>query len=202
MRHETHNTRKNIAFIPHQTSFSREGCELIGWSDKNHRTDKVPQYPIGKLIEDGFPSDVDLYAIWGNNLVTVKFIANGGTEVPDAQVPTYTLFGDIPHSTSRLGYSLVNWFTDFFGGQVIQNDFIVMNDLIAYARWKAITYGIAYNVNGHGEQKAYGPTSYTIESEDIVPTSNPVSTGWKFTGWTPSSIPKGSTGDVTFNANW
>ena len=83
-KYHTHNIRRNISFIPHQTPFVREGCALIGWCDKNHRTDQVPQYPVGKVIEGGFPSDIDLYAIWEHHLDKVIFDANGGTEVATA----------------------------------------------------------------------------------------------------------------------
>ena len=198
MNNETYNIRRNISFVPHDTKFTKEGCTLIGWGDESHKSDKIPQYPVGKLIEGGFPSDIDLYAIWSNDLVTVKFIANGGTEVPNAQVPTHTLFGDIPHQTERLGYDFVNWFTELFGGQAIQNDFIIMNDLTAYARWNIIEYAISYEMNGHGIKPS--SNSYTVEDE-YTP-ENPSEIGWTFKGWNPTKINKGTTGNVTFTASW
>lgn len=79
---------------------------------------------------------------------------------------------------------------------------IADSDKTFYASWNASQYTISYNVNGHGEQKAYGPTSYTIESSIITPTSNPSEEGYTFTGWTPPSIPSGSVGNKEFKANW
>ena len=84
---------------------------------------------------------------------------------------------------------------------MITNDFVIENDITVYAHWQIISYTISYNLNGHGEQKAYGPTSYNIESSTITP-SNPSEIGWNFTSWTPSNIPSGSIGDKEFKANW
>ena len=73
-------------------------------------------------------------------------------------------------------------------------------DFVSY--WKAEIYEIKYEMNGHGEEKAYGPTSYTIEDDDIVPSNPDNVEGWTFDKWNPEKIEGGSTGDVAFNAHW
>lgn len=77
-----------------------------------------------------------------------------------------------------------------------------------YAQWSAITYHIAYDLNGGTMTDQ--PTSYTVESANItLPT--PTRTGYTFTGWTGSNgttaqksvtIAKGSTGNKAYTANW
>ena len=56
-------------------------------------------------------------------------------------------------------------------------------------------------MNGHGEIPWNAPRTYTIESDTYIP-DEPRENGLTFKGWTPSSIPHGSIGDITFTANW
>ena len=56
-------------------------------------------------------------------------------------------------------------------------------------------------MNGHGAIPWNAPRTYTIESDTYIP-DEPRENGLTFKGWTPSSIPHGSTGDITFTANW
>lgn len=76
------------------------------------------------------------------------------------------------------------------------------------AQWTPVTYLIAYTLNGGAVSG--NPTSYTIESNAIT-LANPTRNGYNFTGWTGSNgttkqttvtIPKGSTGDKLYSANW
>ena len=45
-------------------------------------------------------------------------------------------------------------------------------------------------------------TSYTVETDTYTPPNASAVTGYDFMGWNPVNIPKGSTGNKTFNANW
>ena len=77
-----------------------------------------------------------------------------------------------------------------------------------YAQWTRDNYTITYNLNGGAITGQ--PTSYNVESNNItLPT--PTKTGYTFTGWTGSNgttpqttvtIPKGSTGNKSYTANW
>jgi len=70
-----------------------------------------------------------------------------------------------------------------------------------------ITYTISYTLNGG--TVTGNPTSYTVESNAIT-LKNPTRTGYNFTGWSGSNgtaqtsvtIPKGSTGNKSYTANW
>ena len=69
------------------------------------------------------------------------------------------------------------------------------------------TYTITYNLDGG--TVSGNPTTYT--SNDTITLNNPTKEGYTFTGWTGSNgttpsttvtIPKGSTGNKTYTANW
>ena len=76
------------------------------------------------------------------------------------------------------------------------------------AKFSPISYTISYNLDGG--TVSGNPTTYTVESNAIT-LNNPTKDGYTFTGWTGSNgttpsttvtIPKGSTGDRTYTANW
>ena len=77
------------------------------------------------------------------------------------------------------------------------------------AVWETIPYTISYELN-KGTNNSSNPTGYTVESENIT-LQNPTRNGYTFIGWTGSNgdtpqttvtIPKGSTGNRTYTANW
>lgn len=57
-------------------------------------------------------------------------------------------------------------------------------------------------MNGHGSPSPQNRQVYTIESAEYFPVAPAAVEGWTFAGWTPASIPAGSTGEFTFTANW
>lgn len=66
------------------------------------------------------------------------------------------------------------------------------------------TFSISYNLNGGS--LATKPSSYTKRDRLVI--GNPTRTGYNFTGWTVSggsgsaTIPVGTTGNMSFTANW
>ena len=68
------------------------------------------------------------------------------------------------------------------------------------AQWTPTQYTITYN--GLEGATHNNPTEYTIESETITFTDPSERVGYKFTGWNPASITKGSTGNKTVTAQW
>ena len=78
-----------------------------------------------------------------------------------------------------------------------------------YAGWSLDTYSITYNLDG-GTNGSGNPSNYTVETSTIT-LAAPSKTGYSFTGWTGSNgttaqtsvtIPKGTTGNKTYTANW
>ena len=82
-------------------------------------------------------------------------------------------------------------------------------DVSISAEYLPIQYTITYDLNG-GENNANNPTTYTVDSNDII-ISQPVRSGFYFWGWTINdgsqivrdyTIPSGTTGNITLKANW
>lgn len=76
-------------------------------------------------------------------------------------------------------------------------------------RFDNVDYSITYNLDG-GAIYASAPTTYDIDTATF-PLPTPTKTGYHFLGWsgtgfdgirTTVNIPKGSTGDRTYTANW
>ena len=70
------------------------------------------------------------------------------------------------------------------------------------AVWTPVEYNIKYNLNG-GYNNAANPTSYNIESKEII-LGDPYRPGYTFEGWYENDtiIETGSTGDKNFTAKW
>ena len=68
------------------------------------------------------------------------------------------------------------------------------------AQWNVIEYDITYDMNGHGVENPNNLLKYTIETGEYTPLPADEVEGLVFLGWTPTSIPAGSTGAVTFTA--
>ena len=147
---------------------------------------------------------VTLYARWTASGYTVTFDANGGgTSSPTTKKVFYgSTYGTLA-TCSRNGYSLDGWYTEKSGGTKITVDTTVTitGAQTLYAHWTPVTYTITYDYK-QGTASNPNPTTYTIESDDIVfqPPSEVI--GYKFDKWTPDSIPKGSAGDKTVKATY
>lgn len=110
----------------------------------------------------------------------------------------------------KSGYSFLGFSTSEDGNvdfSTVINNVNDINDKELYAKWKVNNYTITYNTNGGtlNNQK----TSYTVEDNYILPI--PTKIGYIFSGWTGDNgttpqidvtIPKGSTGNKNYEANW
>lgn len=80
-------------------------------------------------------------------------------------------------------------------GQVLKEDGQILNFI-----YTPIEYCITYDLSGGTLDKS-GKETYTVEDEyipDIIPTKQ----DFKFMGWNPEKIVKGTIGDITFQAQW
>ena len=111
---------------------------------------------------------------------------------------------------SRLGYTQDGWWTRTTGGSNVTSNTSVLGDATYYAHWNLSNYTISYNLNGGSWKSGQTPTTrYTVN--DLVNLLTPEYVGRQFAGWTGSngntpqtevSIPKGSTGNKSYVANW
>ena len=149
-------------------------------------------------IPAGSTGNVTFTANWSAPIVYgIAYVMNGGVN-PAANPATYTVVS--PTITlaapAQLGYAFLGWTP----AGVIPTGSVGARTFTA--NWSApIVYDITYVLNG-GTNAPANPATYTVES-GLITLQNPTRPGYTFLGWTPAgSIPAGSTGDVTFTANW
>ena len=138
---------------------------------------------------------------------TVTLIPNGGSGTFTgwtANGSNYTKTVDagtqitLP-TLSKTGYNFAGW-ND--GTTTVTSPYTPTKDITLTAQWEAVVYDISYQGLEGASNNADNPGTYTIESETITFLPPGERTGYKFTGWTPTSITKGSTGNQTVTANW
>lgn len=147
---------------------------------------------------------------------TIRFNANGGVGTMADQTMEFYIKDYINgNQFTRTGYTFKEWNTKPDGSGTSFADHEVVGDLTdvngavitLYAQWNQ--YTITYTLNG-GVNSPANPTTYNSATPDIT-LITPTKTGYTFTGWTGSNgsspqtsvvIPKGSTGNKNYSANW
>ena len=152
-------------------------------------------------------ADQRLYAHWTANEYTVTVAPNGGTggSCPSYTVSTVQQTRSVTKPT-RTAYSISGWTvtgatggTPTVAGTTLTIPANVSGNLTLTPSWTPDPYPITYT----GYKAAHSnPLTYTIESETIVFTPPEDVVGYKFIGWSPASIAKGSTGSKTVTANY
>lgn len=182
---------------------TRVGYSFAGWYLDDEC--KVKWNFSGDIIT----KDVKLFAAWNQNIYKAEFVTIPNGSVENEIVNTYgKSLGALP-TVTRKGYEFTGWYTEQTGGSAINSSTTITSNVIYYAHWSAKQYKITYDLDGginHHENFNY----YTIESDRIAlkaPTNNTMAfTGWSYEGQVSPVkdviIPKGSTGDVTYKANW
>ena len=104
--------------------------------------------------------------------------------------------------------SVTGYTSNFTGWSSTTGTITAATSITAKFSGTLITYTIGYTLNGG--TVSGNPTSYNITT-DTITLKNPTRTGYTFAGWTGSNgttkqttvtIPKGSTGNKTYTANW
>ena len=104
--------------------------------------------------------------------------------------------------------SVTGYTSNFTGWSSTTGTITAATSITAKFSGTLITYKIGYTLNGG--TVSGNPTSYNITTNTIT-LKNPTRTGYTFAGWTGSNgttkqttvtIPKGSTGNKTYTANW
>lgn len=108
---------------------------------------------------------------------------------------------------TRDGYKFDGW---YYNDKLYKNGvWTLTNDITLKAHWSLIDYKINYILNG-GENNPFNPLNYNINSKSFTLLS-PQKKGHDFLGWTGTNvstmtknvtIASGSTGNLTFTANW
>lgn len=181
----------------------RNGYKFVGWTSDGIT---VPQEIV--TIHQGSMGFRMYTANWKVIEYTITLDMNGG----DAMSPIkYTVEDSftLPYPL-RTGYEFAGWTLDGSGMPPFTPLIIypgTTGDLHYKAEWRLAEYTITMDLNGgSGQEKVV----YTITDEDFeLPT--PTRNGYEFVGWTGErittpqtsvKIPKGSTGNKAYTANW
>ena len=182
---------------------TRNGYEFVGWTGEGITT---PQTSV--KIPKGSTGDKAYTANWQVIEYTITLDTNGGPNVSPIKYTVEDSF-TLPYPL-RPGYEFAGWTLDG-SGMLPATTLIIYygttGDLHYKAEWRLAEYTINMDLNGgSGKEKVV----YTITDEDFeLPT--PTRNGYEFVGWTGErittpqtsvKIPKGSTGNKAYTANW
>ena len=185
---------------------TRNGYEFVGWTGEGII---MPQLNV--TIPTGSTGNRTYTANWEIITYTISVYKGDGSV---AQPISYTV--ETPdfalQPPTRTGYEFLGWqrLDGYAPGEKQMNVTIpkgTTGDRTYTGCWQAIAYTITLDTSGGN---ALDAISYTVESDPItLPT--PVRTGYTFLGWTGEGIttpqtsvkiPKGSTGNKAYTANW
>ena len=182
---------------------TRNGYEFVGWTGERITT---PQTSV--KIPKGSTGNKAYTANWKVIEYTITLDTNGGPNVSPIKYTVEDSF-TLPYPL-RPGYEFAGWVLDG-SGMLPATTLIIYygttGDLHYKAEWRLAEYTITMDLSGgSGQEKVV----YTITDEDFeLPT--PTRNGYEFVGWmgeritTPQTsvkIPKGSTGNKAYTANW
>ena len=182
---------------------TRNGYEFVGWTGEGII---IPQLNV--TIPKGSTGNKAYTANWQVIEYTITLDTNGGPNVSPIKYTVEDSF-TLPYPL-RPGYEFSGWVLDG-SGMLPATTLIIYygttGDLHYKAEWRLAEYTITLDLNGgSGQEKVI----YTITDEDFeLPT--PTRNGYEFVGWTGErittpqtsvKIPKGSTGNKAYTANW
>ena len=182
---------------------TRNGYEFVGWTGEDITT---PQTSV--KIPTGSTGNKAYTANWKVIEYTITLDTNGGPAVSPIKYTVEDSF-TLPYLL-RPGYEFVGWTLDG-SGMIPAMPLIIYHgttgDLRYKAEWRLAEYTITMDLNGGSGQEKMVYTMTDEEFELQTPTRN----GYEFVGWTGErittpqtrvKIPKGSTGNKAYTANW
>ena len=145
--------------------------------------------------------------LYSDQLYTVTMDTAGGDPIRPIQYTVESEAFQLPIPV-RTGYIFLGWTGEGITEpqKTIEIPQGSTGDRTYTANWQVIEYTVTLDVSG-GDP--LDPITYTVETPVILPT--PTSTGYTFLGWTGEGettpqptvvLPKGTTGDKTYTANW
>ena len=182
---------------------TRNGYEFVGWTGEGITT---PQTSV--KIPTGSTGNKAYTANWKVIEYTITLDTNGGPAVSPIKYTVEDSF-TLPYPL-RPGYEFVGWTLDG-SGMIPAMPLIIYHgttgDLRYKAEWRLAEYTITMDLDGGSGQEKMVYTMTDEEFELPTPTRN----GYEFVGWTGErittpqtsvKIPKGSTGNKAYTANW
>ena len=182
---------------------TRNGYEFLGWTGEGITT---PQTEV--IIPTGSTGNRTYTANWKAIEYTITLDTNGGPAVSPIKYTVEDSF-TLPYPL-RPGYEFVGWTLDG-SGMLPAMPLIIYygttGNLRYKAEWRLAEYTITMDLDGGSGQEKMVYTMTDEEFELPTPTRN----GYEFVGWTGErittpqtsvKIPKGSTGNKAYTANW
>ena len=182
---------------------TRNGYEFSGWTGEGITT---PQTEV--IIPTGSTGNKAYTANWKVIEYTITLDTNGGPAVSPIKYTVEDSF-TLPYPL-RPGYEFVGWTLDG-SGMLPAMPLIIYygttGNLRYKAEWRLAEYTITMDLDGGSGQEKMVYTMTDEEFELPTPTRN----GYEFVGWTGERIttpqtsvriPKGSTGNKAYTANW
>ena len=182
---------------------TRNGYEFVGWTGEGIVN---PQTEV--IIPTGSTGNKAYTANWKVIEYTITLDTNGGPAVSPIKYTVEDSF-TLPNLL-RTGYEFVGWTLDG-SGMIPATPLIIYygttGDLRYKAEWRLAEYTITMDLDGGSGQEKMVYTMTDEEFELPTPTRN----GYEFVGWTGErittpqtsvKIPKGSTGNKAYTANW
>ncbi len=150
-----------------ETAPTKQGYIFEGWYLGEYRWN----FDYNAVTEN-----LELKAKWSAIPYNVTFIYDNGTE---NRVVTYRYGEKIiePQDPVKTGYTFEGWFN---GGTVWNFDALLSGEVSLRAKWKAVAYSVAYELNG-GVNSVDNAEEYTVERNVVF--KNPTREGFDFIGW-------------------
>lgn len=177
--------------------FTKENKVFAGWSTKENSNKVVYQdKETVKDLSDADGGEVHLYAVFTDNIYTVKFHANSGTGTMADQTFKKGETKKLDKSTfKKPGYKFAGWSESENSNQIVYQDEESVKDLAEpskvkdlYAIYTNKSYTVIYDGNGATSGSTANSTHYYDKAKNL--TANGYKrTGYKFKGWT--TTPKG-----------
>ena len=201
--------RISVQGFDRPSSYTEGGVKynFVGWA--------FAEAPTTALVEGGLDNlplaskDTTLLAVWTTAPVyTVSFYTNGSTTA--SYVSTVYQNDKATELTvdkmdPNPGYTFIGWYENLDGPNFDFNT-VIDRDVDLFAKWEKDSYVITYeNLNGATNPN---PGTYTVDG--FVLENPSLDNALRFVGWFKdpefkdniSSIPAGSTGDLTLYASW
>ena len=163
-----------------------------------------PNYTNKYNFKNKVTKNMILYGSLTSSKCKVTFIDNGSI-LKEESIDCGTKVSSID-AQGKTGYTFKYW---ALNNQEYDFNSLVTTDTVLESYYEIINFNITYTLNG-GTVEGVNPLKYTVESDNIT-LINPTKEGHTFTGWTGSNgslplitvvIPKGSTGDKNYEANF
>ena len=131
------------------------GYAFGGWLTDESNTNTLWDFDTVVNSTTVVGTTLNLYALWVPIPVSVTFITNGGTPIPQAQAVLAGTQAREPRQISRSGYSFAGWFDNpNFSGSAWNYTTQVNTSMFLYAKWEGTGFTVKFETDGGDIQPA------------------------------------------------